>query len=128
MRTASSSLTDPSVGQEVGILWTLQHVDTVARCTLVAFADACELRVSLNDAPLLSKRCTGAGAFALAEHWRAVMGKCGWVGCGADRAVAVSSDYASGCHASGERQAAAPREDSSTAPSSGPRRPSPGSC
>ncbi len=80
MRNASSSLTDASLGQEVGILWTLQHVDTVARCTLVVFADACELHVLLNDTPLLSKRCTGDEAFALAERWRVLMGKCGWVG------------------------------------------------
>ena len=86
----------------------LQHAETVARCTLVAFADACELHVLLNDTPLLSKRCTGGEAFELAERWRVLMGKCGWVGCGADGTSAASGDYAAGRHSAGERSGAAP--------------------
>ncbi len=79
MRDAPPALTEGSQGEHIGTLWTLQRDECTARCALLAFAEACELRVFVNGELLLSQPCEiQHEVFELAERWRGRMAECGW--------------------------------------------------
>jgi hypothetical protein len=68
------------IGQrDVGTLWTLLRRDRTARCALMAWPEAWEIRVLIDGAVLLSERCDRAHeAFELAERWKNRMLERGW--------------------------------------------------
>jgi hypothetical protein len=62
-----------------GTCWTVTRAGAVARCTLFASEDEWELRVFVNDEPLLWKRCRcAAEVSAVADDWRARLVDDGW--------------------------------------------------
>jgi hypothetical protein len=64
---------------DVGTLWTMRRLGRRARCALLAWPGDWEIRVLIDDQPLLSERCGRAeNAFAVAETWKRRMREDGW--------------------------------------------------
>ncbi|MEO7274158.1 MAG: hypothetical protein ABIX28_18855 [Vicinamibacterales bacterium] len=65
---------------DVGTLWTLERHSHLASCTLIWLPRAWEVRIVIDDEPLLSKRCRRQDEVVLtAQGWRRSLRECGWV-------------------------------------------------
>ena len=65
---------------DVGTLWTLERHSHRASCTLVWLPRAWEVRVAINDEPLLSRRCRRQDeVVATAQGWRTSLRQRGWL-------------------------------------------------
>jgi len=71
----------PSSGMRVaiGTLWTLERHSHLATCTLVWLPKAWEVRIVIDDEPLLSRRCRRQDEVVLtAQGWRSSLRERGW--------------------------------------------------
>jgi hypothetical protein len=65
--------------RDVGTLWTMRRNELTARCALFAGPGGSELRVIVDGATRMTKRCRRSeDAFALAEHWKARLAAESW--------------------------------------------------
>ena len=72
----------PAAGMRVGVgtLWTLERHSHLASCTLIWLPRAWEVRIVIDDEPLLSKRCRRQDEVVLtAQHWRSSLRGRGWI-------------------------------------------------
>lgn len=65
---------------DVGTMWTMTRDGRTARCALLSLPQEWELRVLLDGAPLLTKRCLETRqAVDVAEDWKRRMAAKGWL-------------------------------------------------
>ena len=65
--------------EDVGTLWTMQRLESSARCALMARSGRWEVRVLVDGTLLLAEQCARAdAAFHLADRWRQRMLQDGW--------------------------------------------------
>lgn len=70
----------PGMHVDVGTLWMLEHHSHLACCTLVWLPRAWEVRVVIDDEPLLSRRCRRHDeVVATAQSWRSSLRGRGWI-------------------------------------------------
>ena len=68
---------------DVGTLWTLQRHSDLASCTLIWLPRTWEVRVMIDDEPLLSRRCRRqTDVVAAAKLWRTTLRERGWLDAG----------------------------------------------
>jgi hypothetical protein len=81
-------VTDPS--HDLGTCWTLNRAGAVARCGLFTSRDGWELRVFVNEQPLLWKRCRATEDVSMvADDWKERMLEDGWALAPTTRPVAL---------------------------------------
>ena len=69
----------PDHSHDLGTCWTLTHVGAVARCVVLACRDGWELRVFVNEQPLLWKRCRATEDVSMvSDDWKRRMLDDGW--------------------------------------------------
>ena len=65
--------------EDVGTLWTMQRLESSARCALMACSGRWEVRVLVDGTLLLAEPCGRADvAFHLADRWKQRMLQDGW--------------------------------------------------
>lgn len=68
-----------NTGDDSGTLWSMRHGEHHARCALIAWRGAWEVRVLVDGTMLLAEPCeVPAAAFAVAERWKNQMLRQGW--------------------------------------------------
>jgi hypothetical protein len=65
--------------EDVGTLWTMQRLESSARCALMACSGGWEVRVLVDGTLLLAEQCARADAAChLADRWKQRMLQDGW--------------------------------------------------